>query len=335
MANGLRPSQSIASSIDDLFYCWIRKSINGPEEEFKPDRGSSYWKYRFGEKSYTDFLDSVYSKPADVMTVSLRSKELFDYGSFEIRAKLPRGKPSEAPVLWFGFELDDLFAGGVAHFGYWTGTGALKGFCGGAADHLELDLTRFLPEDHSVNKHWYKVNVLEDMVVWYVDSKLRGISLIVGGEQTRVIHEGQAYSFGICGYPPSRKLPVLLDIDGGKKYDWDGLNPWDLRVSDGIQKFPLLLPLEDENGLWQGRTTQGKLYSHAFPGTRHSTVQISSSSIGKAELECSIDGVNWHAINSAEGKDITLFGNGDCTLYRVIYEAGTDTKLLGARVLLI
>jgi len=330
MTGSIRPSLFLSGKLEDIFYCWVRKPLGGGSEEFAHDDPSKYWNYGFKEQSYTDFSRSAYVKPKDLITVSLRSRDLFEYGQFELRAKLPRAPTQSGPILWFGFELDDLFAGGVAHFAYWTGTDEFKGFCGASAKHLELDLTNFLPADHAEAKHWYKVQVTERAVLWYIDGDIRGIGMLSAGAKSSVLYGGPPFALGVCGDLPSRKLPVLLDVDGGGAYSWDGLNPWDLRVSSGFPRPALSMSIGDAEGPWAQRAVGGGLTSYPMPGFGQVSAFLQGDGEGRAELQASDDGENWRTLDAATGDELWLEGGGAHLVYRVRYHAISSRKIAKA-----
>ncbi|MDP7976557.1 MAG: hypothetical protein RAK25_05395 [TACK group archaeon] len=327
----LRPSPLFKGQLSDLFYCWIRKKTKDGEE-FLPAEPADFWKYDFSEHEYTDFVNSNYVKPKGVLTTSLRSKRAFDYGTFELRARLPEAE--RGPVLWFGFELDDLFAGGLSHFGYWTHNGSLRGFCGAASLKATIDLTRFLPSDHQQVKHWYKITRGREFTLWFIDGKIRGMCVSAAGAPTGTVYDGIEYSLALNGDMPSRRLPVLLDIDGADQadYAWEGLNPWDLRVSDGISGAPLHLKLEDEGGVLANRPLkkETKIISGPFPAIGNVRVRVASNAQLKITLEASDDGELWFPVAYAEGSIPSVEARSPGLIGRVIIESPEGGVLTGA-----
>ncbi|MGC8615129.1 MAG: hypothetical protein ACP5UU_04900 [Thermoprotei archaeon] len=336
MDDCLRPSPLLKGQIGELFYCWIRKrSKEG--EEFLSAEPSEFWRFDFSEGKYTDFINSNYVKPRGVLTTSLRSKRAFDYGVFELRARLPRAE--NGPILWFGFELDDLFAGGLSHFGYWTNDGSLRAFCGAASAQVTMDLTRFLPPDYQVARHWYKIVRGKNFTLWYIDGKIRGICALAAGTSTSKVYDGYGYSVGISGDVPSRRLPVLLDIDGADEsdYSWSGLNPWDLRVSDGASSVPLHLKLEDERGVMTNRTLKAReiITSGPFPAIGDVRVRVASKDKVKLTLESSDDGKLWLPTAFAEGSTFTIETKSPGIIARAVIEPLSDGTLTDASATII
>ncbi len=324
----LRPSPLFKGQVSDLFYCWIRKKTK-EGEEFLPAEAADFWKYDFSEAEYTDFVNSNYVKPKGVLTTSLRSKKAFDYGTFELRARLPEAE--RGPILWFGFELDDLFAGGLSHFGYWTHDGSLRAFCGAASAQAAIDLTRFLPSDHQQIKHWYKITRGRDFTLWFIDGKIRGMCVSTSGAPTGIVYEGAEYSLAISGDVPSRRLPVLLDIDGADQADyvWKGLNPWDLRVADGIGGAPLHLKLEDEGGVLMNRKLKkgAKIATGPFPAIGSVRVRATTSGQVKITLEASDDGRHWYTAAFAEGSMPSVEARSPGLVGRAVIETPEDGAL--------
>lgn len=108
----LRYSKIMSEGLDNSFYCWarVKSDLKDVEERFIACKASDFWRFSGDESKYTYFLSS-YVKPAGYITVSLRSKESFRNGLFELRTLLPRW--DSGPMLWFGFENEDLFGADV------------------------------------------------------------------------------------------------------------------------------------------------------------------------------------------------------------------------------
>ena len=170
---GVRYSAILGDGLSSVFYCWlrVRRYSPGVEEEFVACRPEDFWRFTGEEKSYTDFI-AGFAKPKGVVTVSLRSRQAFSFGVFELRAKLPRFP--NGPMLWFGFEADDLFGGGVLHFMWRSSEGKLYAFAGSAAARAEMELSPVIDADLSSGYHHFKIVYRRGLALWYVD----GLSLI-------------------------------------------------------------------------------------------------------------------------------------------------------------
>ena len=277
----LRPSPAIEGSVDHLFYCWKRvpSMRQGVEEDFQVCKASDFWRVIYDQRKYTDFISS-YVKPKGVQTVSMRSRKTFKFGDFTLMTKLPRAQGG--PMLWFGFEHDDLFAGGAAHFCWHSNKGTLTANVGGISKLISMDLTKFLPPDSDSKYHWYSINVRRGVILWYVDGKLRALASTALGDRREgeVIHSDFPYAAGWTTDPPSPNLAVLLDIDGGREveFNWADLNPWGLRVSNGDPQAPVRLRLYTAGSetAWSGRKVQAgeELTSSPLPGTGNKSLTL-------------------------------------------------------------
>ena len=298
MASGfLRPSPAIEGGVDSLFHCWRRVPSTrvGLEEEFQPCRASEYWWVNYDEARYTDFSESVYLKPRGLITVSLRSRSTFTYGNFALMAKLPRVEGG--PILWFGFEHDDLFAGGVVHFSWFSGRGSLYANIGGASKVVSMDLTKFLPKDASDRYHWYSVVYRRGVAMWFIDNRLRAIASVASGEvkDGGVVYDESPYVVAWTTDAPSAQLAVLIDIDGAPdvEFRWVGLNPWGLRVSNGDPKVPVKVKLyrAGSETTWAGSVVKpgDEFYSQPLPGMGRKTLLLNVPG-GELTMEYFADG---------------------------------------------
>ncbi|QXJ27612.1 hypothetical protein J5U23_00479 [Saccharolobus shibatae B12] len=135
-------------------------------------------------------------------------------------------------MLWFGFEADDLFAGGVCHFSVIKGI--LKANVGRFGKMVEIpldfvDLNKCVEEKPCA----FSIKLYESGAVWYVDDM--PVAFAVFTDEVDIISSSKPYAIAYSPQP-SINLPVLLDIDGGnvdKEWIWDGVHPWGLRVESG------------------------------------------------------------------------------------------------------
>ncbi|MEM1560099.1 MAG: hypothetical protein QXK24_01190 [Ignisphaera sp.] len=340
---GLRLSRFITEGIDALFYCWIRRIVNigGIVERFEGCRASGYWRYTFNQTSYTVFTESYYHKPKGIQTVSLRSKDTFRYGVFEIHTKLPIVK--DGPFLWFGFELEDLFGGGVIHFQYITSSGQLVAFAGSSGALLQMDLTPFLPPNYAVEKHWYKIVVTEKYILYYINNRLRGIAILVAGDAqaASTVYNFAPYKIGVVKDIPSLALPILLDIDGAPHIDfkWPDFNPWDLRVSEGRPNPPIFIDLYQlyTDKKLSGTTISQRTISAPVPALGRKTLVFNAQGEGKLTIEVSNDGFEWISLEQFYIKDKTLVtwpNNSDYLLMRVVIEPLSSISVTEASVII-
>lgn len=346
MNKGIRYAVIASEGIDNVFYCWcrVKSSVEGFEEEFKVCNPGEFWKYVDKERRYTEFTLSKYIKPAKYITVSLRSKELFRWGIFELATKLPRYE--KGPMFWFGFELDDLFGGGMVHFMWHCDRGSLAAFAGGFSSRVEMDLTKYLPSDVSTNYHLYRIVYREGLALWYIDDRLRAIAILSCGtaRDSSILYSGKPYTIGFTRDIPSVALPILLDIDGGdvdKPFEWPDLHPWHLRVSEGDPKTQLYLDLhaEDSDEKLSSTTIDKEIISAPFPGTSdYKEVVFASKSDGTLIIESFIDG-QWLTYKEYKIESYRLYNiviDNKNLLYRIVFRpsSNTKTRILSSKVIL-
>ena len=329
----------IVEGVDEAFYCWRRVPSTRPgfEEEFQPCRASEYWHVNYGESKYTEFPYSTYIKPRGIVTVSLRSRQLFTYGSFSIRAILPRVK--DGPMLWFGFEADDLFAGGVVHFMWNTGSGILTANVGNLGKVISMDLTKFLPQDASERHHWFSIVYRRGLALWYIDGRLRAIASVANGDvkDGGVVYDKPPYVASWTTDAPSPQLAVLLDIDGAPnvEFQWLGLNPWGLRVSNGDAEGPVRLRLyrDGSEEAWAGLTVNpgDELVSQPLPGLGKKTIMLKAPS-GVVRVEGLVGG-EWVELVSTGAQQVFAISQ-DAPLIRIIYRANEAGSIKASEFIL-
>jgi len=218
------------AKLSDLFYCWRR--VRTPSgESFEGCDPSEYFEFSWDERSYLDFAVARYRKPAGHITVSLRSREAFDYGIFQLYARLPNWINEEnAPTLWFGFEVDDLFAGGVCHF---SAKGVLRANCGLLSAVGEAPLEFLSLNSLTKNFAVFTVKVYRSGAVWSVNSS--PVAFAVFNNSKSLVTAEAPFAVFFAPQPASR-MPVLIDIDAGDvdtEWVWSGIHPWGIRASDG------------------------------------------------------------------------------------------------------
>lgn len=328
-ASSVVPTIALADGLKSLFYCWVRKPVPGYAEAFIADDPDRYFQIGWEEISYTNFARARYVKPSGFITVSLRSKEVFMYGLFIIGAKLPPRQPG-GPVLWFGFEADDLFLGGVAHYAYSIDKGRLEAYVGNGSV-LRYDLTEFLPSDYSASRHYYSVTISRNLVMHHIDGFLRAVTVIVAGSEpiSSVVYNGKPYKFGVTSLRPPPALRVLLDIDGGdisREWVWDDIHPWALRVMPGEPSTALHMPLYRDPGgepLRDYISSGGDVVTAPIPGIGAKTIYLQAESPGRLEIQALVGVDRWRvydAIETAGGELLSYTIEGDALAYRLKFE---------------
>jgi len=330
--------------VDNIYYCWARVIVgsSGVAERFVPCKPSDFWRFSFNESTYPEFLNSYFIKPKGYQTVSLRSKQVFRYGIYEIRTKLPIIK--DGPFFWFGFEHEDLFAGGVIHFQYITSSGSLKAFVGSIGSQLVMDLTEFLPPGFAKEKHWYKIQVLNDYVLYYIDERLRAIAILTSGDirGSKVLYNYPPFKIGIVRDMPSLTLSTLFDIDGAPDKDvvWPDINPWDIRVAEGRPDVTLYLQfyIFASDSMLAGRKVSSKVVTAPVPGLGDKTITFRINGSGKLVIEASMDGLTWVPIKSyilAENNNTVLTHITESyLLIRLVYEPTSETLIKEASIII-
>ena len=336
---GIIPTIVLNDGLKSVFYCWIRKPVPGYAEAFIADDPDKYLQVSWEQGSYTYFAKAKYIKPSGIITVSLRSREVFKYGMFTIGTKLPP-KHSNGPILWFGFEADDLFLGGVAHYAYSIDTGRLEAYVGNGM-FVKYDLTEFLPGDYTENRHYYSIMYAGNTILHYIDGVVRAITILVDGCEpvSSIIYDGKPYKLGVAGFRPSPFLRVLLDIDGGdllREWIWEDIHPWALRVLPGDSTTTLHTYLyRDPDGLpLKDMITLDRVVSTPIPGVGSKTVYFQVDNPGKLEIQALIGVDRWRVYDIMEiPKDKLLSYNitGNALAYRLVFEpTRTPTKIIDA-----
>ena len=326
---GIRLARFMHENIDDIFYCWIRR--RGGEdfaEEFVIDKASRYWLFNYREKQYTVFTKAAYIKPKEVVTVSLRSKDTFPYGVFDLTVKLPPW--TKGPTLWFGFEIEDLFGGGVIHYRFVPGTpGSLAACAGAFPKPVCVELPGF-PLDYAEKRHVYSIHVYRSMAVWLIDGKIRGIILYPEhniGEH--IVTNKLPYALALAPVKPSTHLSILLDIDGCPEgeYVWEDLHPWNLRVlpGDPEPKIALKFCKHGSDETLAGSTVEGEIISHPVPAydLKNKTVFFKASTSGVLRIEVYTLSGTWEEYDTIQVSENRLLKekiDHEALLARIIYK---------------
>jgi len=300
---GIRFGYALEEGVEGLFYCWVREVVRGGER-FRRDVPWRYWRVSWDEDAYTEFREARLVRPPGLNTLSLRSRAVFRYGVFQLLARLPRW--SGGPMLWFGFEAEDLFGGGVVHFMFRDGE--LRAFAGAwGAEPLSMRLPG-LPGDYHSRRHTYTVKVHSGLALWFIDSSLRGVAVLVDSGDPVVVWEGPPYSVGITPVRPASSLGVLIDIDGGpvdREWVWDDIHPWQVRVMEGDPRPSLAVKLHrygSEEHL-EGAEVGEPMIAHPLPamGARP-TIVFKASVSGVVRFEALTLAGSWEEIDEVELK---------------------------------
>ncbi|RLE80823.1 MAG: hypothetical protein DRJ51_05055 [Thermoprotei archaeon] len=327
-SKGVRLARFMYEGIDEIFYCWIRRRGGEDfDEEFVLDRASRYWLFDYREKRYTVFTKAMYVKPKEVITVSLRSKDTFPYGVFDLMVKLPSWP--KGPTVWFGFEIEDLFGGGVIHYRFVPGTpGSLAACAGAFPEPICVELPSF-PQDYAERRHTYSIHVYRSMAMWLIDGKVRGIVLYPEHNIGKhVVTNKPPYAIALAPVRPSTHLSILLDIDGcpEEEYVWEDLHPWNLRVlpGDPEPKFALKLYKHGSDEMLAGSTVEREIVSHPVPiyDLRNKTILFKASAPGVLRLEvCTLSGTweEYKTIQVDEDELLKELIEHEALLARMIY----------------
>jgi len=308
----IRLSNLIGNGIDNIFYSWVRKTCSGYAECFEVRKPSEFWQYNLNEPSYMNFEVAQLVKPSGYITVSLRSRMTFDYGYAAFRVKLP-AKYSGGPYLWFGFEADDYFIGGVAHFGYNVADGTLTAFAGGWNGQAKNDLTSWLPSDASSAYHIYEVLVKPWGVLHFIDGNLRSIIVRGTGDSpysaSNVITVGNRYKISYTQNIPTKNLALLIDIDGGDtsvQHTWNTVHPWNIRVAEGGESVPVFIPMFGSDGAYPGNlSVSGTWTSAPFPGVGKITAVFAANTSGTLTVQGNSIGGNATSFFDMESYSVT------------------------------
>jgi len=325
----IRYSRILEKGLEDVFYCWarIKTDQSNIQERFINCRPSDFWRISGDETRYTEFI-SYYIKPSGFITVSLRSKDVFRNGLFELRTVLPRWE--RGPMIWFGFENEDLFGGGCIHFMWDSANSLLKAFAGGFISRAEMDLTKFISEKVSQEYHFYRIFFTEDFAIWYINDRLRAFAIFADGDNrdSKILYDDHPYVVSLVRDRPSAKLGVLLDIDAGdisKTYIWDKIHPWSLRVSETYEKPMIYIDLYQSNSDLKivGQEIMKRIYSAPFPGV-FDYIKISFKTSGEGVLTVEEYDDEWSEYDKikirSNVKNNIYIDKKRSLLYRVLYE---------------
>ncbi|RLF18017.1 MAG: hypothetical protein DRZ82_09000 [Thermoprotei archaeon] len=313
----------LEKGINNLFYCWVRE-VTDKGERFRIDEPSKYWIISWDERKYTEFSKARFIRPKGLTTVSLRSRNVFKYGVFQLNARLPKWE--NGPMLWFGFEAEDLFGGGVVHF--LLHNGKLYAFAGAWGGDL-LKLSLITPEDYYLRRHVYSIYVHETVALWFIDMRLSALAILTNATKPYVVHEGHPYSIGITSMRPSTALGILMDIDGGptdREWVWDDIHPWQIRVLNGSPRASLMLDLYHigSKRLFRGEIRSKQAISHPLPslGLR-TTILFKSRSSGKLAIQTYTRTSSWETLDefTVQRNKLTSYTvEKDVPLVRLVYE---------------
>ena len=343
-------SKLISDSIDTYFYSWARKTPCGSYAEcFEVHKASDFWVYSLNETSYTNFDVAMLSRPAGYTTVSMRSKMTFDLGYFAARVVLPP-TASNGPWILFGFESDDWFVGGVAHWGYYINDGTLRATVGGFNGTVFNNLTGFKPSDATSAYHVYEIMVKPWGIFHAIDGNIRSIVIRGAGDtpssSSNLLTVPGRFVMAHTQNLPTKNLAVLLDIDGGStsvKWVWNSIHPWGLRVGEMDKDTPISTPLfNGSNGSWPvgNSVSAGSSWiSMPFPALGRSIVAFAASSSGTLTIQLYNPGPNaWYnyqtfSINAdtyyvIEIKNALQFA-------RVVYTPSANATIRDAHVIMI
>lgn len=301
----IRFGEIMEKGLEGYFYCWVREPKDDGEV-FRREDPSKYWIIDWEESKYTVFKKATLHRPPGLTTLSIRSKDVFKYGVFQLTARLPAWK--DGPMLWFGFEVEDLFGGGVVHFLYKNGS--LSAYAGAWSDEGPLVMT--IPVNGlnlSLKRHTFTIRVHEHLALWFVDSKLKAVAVLADGEKSQVIHEGAPYSLGITALRPSPSMAILLDIDGGpldKEWSWNDIHPWQLRVLDGSPNPSLIIRLREygKNTFLDGNIYAEKVVAHPLPALGvNTTFLFKASGKGVLSIQAYTCGNGWTTMDTIHVAD--------------------------------
>lgn len=320
----IRFGEIIEKGLESYFYCWVREPKNGGEA-FRLEDPSKYWIVDWEESKYTFFKKATLRRPPGLITLSVRSRDVFRYGVFQLTARLPAWE--SGPMLWFGFEAEDLFGGGVVHFLYKNK--ALSAYAGAWSDGGPLAMTIPLNGlDLSLARHTFTIRVHEHLALWFVDSRLKAVAVLTDSEGPQTIHEGEPYSLGVTALRPSPSMAVLLDIDGGpldKEWTWDDIHPWQLRVLDGSPSPSLAIRLREfgKDSLMEGNRYRKGVAAHPVPALGvNVTFLFKASGGGRLSIQAYTRGGGWLTVDSMNVADemVVYKVEEDFLFVRLVYE---------------
>ncbi|MEM0226916.1 MAG: hypothetical protein QXT33_06720 [Thermofilum sp.] len=309
----------LSRGVDAFFMSWARV---GPEDLWVPAKPSDFW--RAAERR----LAATYARPKGYRVVSIRSIRSYRFGKFSLHCRPPKLGVEE--VAWFGFETDDAFLGGVAHFRFYGPDGRLSCYLGTLHALRSVDVTGLLPSDYRETEREYWVAVARNVVEWGVDDRLLAVGVAAPNLRASTIN-GPPYAILTVPYRLNTAMRTVLDIENHHDYMeretvWE-VSQWGFRVIEGSEVMPAVYRLY-ESGTWNtfaGRTVEsGSLVSHPIPifGYAGKTIYFQADEAGTLSLEVLTQSGNWREYDSVQasaGKLLSYNIEAEGVLARIVF----------------
>ena len=277
-----------------------------------PARASDFWR----QVDFKPPFEGTLTLPKDKSGVSIYSRRAFLYPQVMAHVKLPTLSlvGNETNMLYYlGLEHGSMIFNGIAGFVLHTTTGysnRLFAFVGSlqGLGYRMLNIDAVKPADFSTAYHVYRVIVTRNLVLFFIDNRLRAVAVqcLQGG--IMVVRENvPPYSIILVPQLPS-SLTAFTELFTNRTQVAPSditvpLSPYRFRVSDGKEIAPLALPLYLDNSdttLAGYSITSGSVTSHPIPvfGYNRKTLYLMASQSGTLEVHVYTLTGNWRTYDS-------------------------------------
>jgi hypothetical protein len=297
-------------------------------------KASDYWK----QVDYKYPFEGTFTLPSNKKAISIYSRRAFIYPQLFVNAKLPLLSfiGDETSLNYFlGLEHGSNVFNGIASFllqktstvdnQLYVVVGSLNG-----TSNFSIDVAK--PSDFNVAYHKYRVVLTKNLVLFFIDSRIRAIAVqSLQGSTIAVKTNVLPYSIVLIPPIPS-SLTSLLEINTNRTSIAQSdlsipLSPYNYRVSDGKDIIPLSLPLYLENldTVLAGYSIgSGSVTSHPIPvfGYPNKTLFFQANQSGTLTLEVYTLAGNWRTYDTDTVSADTLWRykmTGDAVLARLTF----------------
>lgn len=297
-------------------------------------RASDFWR----QVEFKPPFEGTLTLPKDKSGVSIYSRRAFLYPQLMAYVKLPTLSlvGNETDILYhLGLEHGSMIFNGIAGFYLRTATdysNRLFVIVGSLQGWRSLNIDAVKPADFSTAYHMYRVIVTRNLVLFFIDYRLRAVAVqcLQGGNM--VVRENvPPYSIILVPQLPS-SLTAFTELFTNRTQVAPSditvpLSPYGFRVSDGKEIAPLALPLYLDNSdttLAGYSITSGSVTSHPIPvfGYNRKTLYFTASQSGTLEVHVYTLTGNWRTYDSISIPANTLLSytiDDEAVLARVVF----------------
>jgi len=303
-------------------------------------RASDYWR----QVNYISEFEGTLTLPRDKRGISIYSRRAFVYPQLSVRTMLPRLSligDEFGMRYYFGFENGGNIGNGIAAFYIYTTPITINelrviiGTLPLPSCYLNIDVAK--PSDFYYNYHLYRIVVSRNLVLFFIDSRLRAVAVqLLQGGYVKVKENVLPYSIALIPPLPS-SLTTMIQLYAGDRTSVATsdtvapLSPYWFRVSDGKEVVPLALPLYPDNtdSAMAGRSiSSGNIASHPVPlfGYSRKTIRFMANQGGSLEIQVYTLSGNWRTYESVSISANTLLSysiDDEVILARIVFTPST------------